>query len=147
MKKIILKQDVTVEGQESKTFRCVTKSSEKYPSRCSCVAKLMPCTSECECQGCENPFGIRPLQLGRVVKRQRIHRHAKTVCESVRKKIYPILDSYKIPTLVWWTRRLFKASFAKMKMEKTSTIDKKSIKFQFNQTCHATIKSHFTSFN
>ena len=119
--------------------KCVTKSGQKYPSRCSCLAKSMPCTSECECQGCENPFGIKPLQLGRrVLKRQRVHHHAQTVLESVKKGIDLILESNEIPTLGCWTRMehfLFEAIVANMKMEKTCNIDKESIKIRFNQAC------------
>ena len=119
--------------------KCVTKSGQKYPSGCSCLAESMPHTSERECQGCENPFGIRPLQLGRRhVKRQRIHRHAQTVLESVKKGIDLILECNEIPTLGCWTRiehYLFEATVAKRKVEKNCNIDKDSIKIQFNQAC------------
>ena len=113
--------------------KCVTKSGQKYPSRCSCLAKSMPCTSECECQGCENPFGKRPLQLGRrLVKRQRIHHHAQTVLESVKKGIDLIFECNEIPTLGCWTRiehYLFEATVAKMKVEKIAILTRTQSKF------------------
>ena len=99
----------------------------------------MPCTSECECQGCENPFGIRPLQLGRrLVKRQRIRHHAQTVLESVKKGIDLILECNEILTLGCWTRiehNLFEATVAKMKVEKIAISTRAQLKIQFNQAC------------
>jgi len=119
--------------------KCVTKSGQKYPSRCSCLSKSMPCTSQCECQGCENPFGIRPLQLGRrLVKRQRIHNHAQTDLEFVKKGIDLILECNEIPTLGCWTRiehYLFEAYCYKNGGGENCNIDKDSIKIQFNQAC------------
>lgn len=126
----------------------MTKSGQKYPSGCSCLAESMPHTSERECQGCENPFGIRPLQLGRrLVKGQRIRHHAQTVLESVKKGIDLILECDGIPTLGCWTRieqYLFEATVAKRKVEKKCNIDKDSIKIQFNQACDV-LQSRFTA--
>jgi hypothetical protein len=127
-------------SRKSDTPKCVTRPGQKYPSRCSCLAKGISCTSECECQGCENPVGRKPSQMGkRNVKRHRIHHHAQNVLETAKRGIAFMLESKEIPTLGCWTRMehyIFEALLAEIENKNTPDIDNEAIKEKFNAACH-----------
>ena len=113
--------------------RCYTHENSKYITRCMCFRMQQPCTGNCDCRNCKNPYGDRPSKrpldnsatdgvLGSAVKRKRYVHHHSNLSKDLTVENFQTGAGLEVSLGKWSLaeKYLFEALISEMKTEEES---------------------------